>query len=64
MIIFEFYSRTNLPKEIMAFLDFPFPEEGNSYLKHLEVLEYLKNYCQKYEIESLIKVSRFEINRP
>jgi len=48
--------RTNLPKEVMAFPDFPFPEnKETSFLHHTEVLEYLKNYKKHFEVEQLIK---------
>ena len=46
--------KTNLPKEIMAFPDFPFPEEIESYLHHTQVYDYLKNYAAHFELENFI----------
>nr|CAD7395052.1 unnamed protein product [Timema cristinae] len=37
--------RTNLPKEVMGFLDFPFHPTDQSYVHHSDVLKYLENYC-------------------
>ena len=45
---------TNLPKEIMAFPDFPFPKKiPNSFVRQDEVREYLENYAEP--IKHLIK---------
>ncbi|KAG8224381.1 hypothetical protein J437_LFUL005203 [Ladona fulva] len=38
--------KTNLPKEVMQFLDFPFPPNEKSYLHHSEVLQYLRDYAE------------------
>ena len=46
--------KTNLPKEIMAFPDFPFPEEIESYLHHTQVYDYLKNYAAHFKLENFI----------
>ncbi|XP_061558862.1 uncharacterized protein LOC133416165 [Phycodurus eques] len=42
--------RTNLPKEVMMFPDFPFDQELNSFLTHQEVQRYLEDYCRHYNI--------------
>ncbi|XP_028276900.1 flavin-containing monooxygenase FMO GS-OX-like 4 [Parambassis ranga] len=42
--------RTNLPKEVMMFPDFPFEPELSSFLSHRAVLQYLHRYCQSYDI--------------
>ncbi|XP_040577251.1 uncharacterized protein [Lepeophtheirus salmonis] len=36
--------KTNLPKEVMAFPDYPFPPSFDSFLKHTEVLKYIQDY--------------------
>ena len=41
--------KTNLPKELMAFPDFPFPEhELESFLHHTKVLKYLEDYARRF----------------
>ena len=47
--------RTNLPKEVMAFPDFPFPASEDSFLHHSQVLDYLKLYCSNFQLEKFIK---------
>jgi len=48
--------RTNLPKEVMAFPDFPFPDiEDTSFLHHSKVLEYLESYKKHFDLEKLIR---------
>merc|ERR1719369_1482000 len=48
--------RTNLPKEVMAFPDFPFPQnQDGSFLHHSEVLEYLETYKKHFDLERFIK---------
>ncbi|XP_060107432.1 uncharacterized protein LOC132580557 [Heteronotia binoei] len=39
--------RTNLPKEVMAFPDFPFDPSLPSFLHHSDVLAYLKSYAEQ-----------------
>lgn len=48
--------RTNLPKEVMMFPDFPFDPELPSFLPHQEVLRYLERYSQNYGITPHIRV--------
>ncbi|KAH3772799.1 dimethylaniline monooxygenase [N-oxide-forming] 1-like [Dreissena polymorpha] len=43
--------RTNLPKEVMAFPGFPFPEELPSFMHHTDVQNYLERYCSHYGLE-------------
>jgi len=58
--------RTNLPREVMSYLDLPFiPEamQGKSqdsrrFCSHEEVLEYLKVYCEVYGLSEVIKFGR------
>jgi len=43
--------RTNLPKEAMWFPDFTLSHErGNSFIKHSEVLNYLKQYADNFDL--------------
>lgn len=47
---------TNLPKEIMHFPDFPFPESTHSsYLCSNDVLSYYKSYADKFDLMKFIK---------
>ncbi|KAG7239095.1 hypothetical protein INR49_030027 [Caranx melampygus] len=47
--------RTNLPKEVMMFPDFPFEPQLNSFLPHQEVQRYLERYCHSHNIQSHIR---------
>jgi len=48
--------RTNLPKEVMAFPDYPFQNSsGESFLHHSDVLRYLEDYKKHFDIEKFIK---------
>lgn len=51
--------RTNLPKEIMAFREFPFNSDTNvkspSFVTHKDVQRYLMSYCNKFDLEKLIQ---------
>ncbi|XP_072317869.1 uncharacterized protein [Eucyclogobius newberryi] len=42
--------RTNLPKEVMMFPDFPFDPDLDSFISHREVLVYLQKYCKNFSI--------------
>ncbi|XP_051793972.1 uncharacterized protein LOC110971971 [Acanthochromis polyacanthus] len=42
--------RTNLPKEVMMFPDFPFDPQLSSFIPHQEVQRYLQKYCQNHHI--------------
>ena len=46
--------KTNLPKEVMAFPDFPFQHKEKSFIEHREVLEYLQRYCQHFQLEQFV----------
>ncbi|XP_043221853.1 flavin-containing monooxygenase FMO GS-OX-like 2 [Amphibalanus amphitrite] len=49
--------RTNLPKEVMGFPDFPFKEtsyNGKSFIFHEEVLDYLRSYASEFNLERFI----------
>ncbi|KAL4234959.1 hypothetical protein ACF0H5_006600 [Mactra antiquata] len=47
--------RTNIPKEVMAYPDFQFPEDWPSFMDHPQVLKYLENYADKHELHKYIK---------
>ncbi|XP_035433179.1 senecionine N-oxygenase isoform X1 [Spodoptera frugiperda] len=47
--------RTNLPKEIMGFPDFPVPESDKSYLPAKDMLAFLKLYADKHGVTEKIK---------
>ncbi|XP_047114251.1 senecionine N-oxygenase-like [Schistocerca piceifrons] len=46
---------TNLPKEVMAFPDYPFPEGEQSYLPAGDVLKYLNAYADHFGLRHCIK---------
>ena len=48
--------RTNLPKELMLFPDFPFKEDLPSFVGHAEMLEYLKLYAECYSLHKYISL--------
>ncbi|CAG9766253.1 unnamed protein product [Ceutorhynchus assimilis] len=47
--------RTNLPKEVMGFPDFPIPDQERSYLTQAEILDFLKLYAEKFDLIKYIK---------
>ncbi|XP_066507378.1 uncharacterized protein [Hoplias malabaricus] len=47
--------RTNLPKEVMMFPDFPFDSHLPSFLSHQDVQQYLEQYCKAHAITPHIK---------
>ena len=50
--------RTNLPKEIMAFREFPFPTTVNaSFVTHQVVFDYLQSYAKHFELEQYIQTN-------
>lgn len=48
--------RTNLPKEVMAFPDFPFDPALPSFLHHSDVLAYLESYAKHFGIKDYVRV--------
>ena len=48
---------TNIPKEAMAFPDFPFPKDLPSFVKHTEIYKYLENYAEHFQLKQHIKFS-------
>ncbi|KAI8426007.1 hypothetical protein MSG28_004983 [Choristoneura fumiferana] len=51
----ELSSKTNLPKEIMGFPDFPIPESDKSYLPAKDMLAFLQLYADKHGVTQHIK---------
>lgn len=50
--------RTNLPKEIMAFnREHPFDLHLQSYLSHYDVMNYLEDFYNKYNLHTLTSLS-------
>jgi len=47
--------KTNLPKEVMMFPDFPYPDTYPSYMHHTDVLKYLQSYCKHFEIQGFVR---------
>lgn len=47
--------RTNLPKEVMMFPDFPFSPELDSFLPHQDVQKYLDRYSESHRIPAHIR---------
>ncbi|XP_048375332.1 flavin-containing monooxygenase FMO GS-OX4-like [Sphaerodactylus townsendi] len=47
--------RTNLPKEVMAFPDFPFDPSLPSFLHHSDVLAYLESYREESGIQDHVR---------
>lgn len=50
--------KTNLPKEIMAFREFPFSDSNDkspSFITHQEVHKYLINYSNAFHLENMIE---------
>uniref|UniRef100_A0A6A7G035 Flavin-containing monooxygenase n=1 Tax=Hirondellea gigas TaxID=1518452 RepID=A0A6A7G035_9CRUS len=47
--------KTNLPKEVMAFPDFPFKAGNDSFIHHTEVRSYLDEYAEHYHLMEHIK---------
>uniref|UniRef100_A0A182R8W7 Flavin-containing monooxygenase n=1 Tax=Anopheles funestus TaxID=62324 RepID=A0A182R8W7_ANOFN len=47
--------RTNLPKEVMGYPDFPIPTQRASYIVSEDILSFLRLYADRYDIKSHIK---------
>ena len=50
-----FTHRTNIPKEIMEFPDYPFPSHLPSYPYHYDVQRYLMQYSEHFKLNRFIK---------
>jgi dimethylaniline monooxygenase (N-oxide forming) len=60
LAIFPLLQRTNLPKEAMAFPDFPFDptKYKTSFVRHGEVRDYLDDYADHYELRRHIQLEK------
>ncbi|KAL1397376.1 hypothetical protein pipiens_009806 [Culex pipiens pipiens] len=47
--------RTNLPKEVMGFPDFPIPEQAQSYIPSEDILSFLKLYADTFGVTELVR---------
>lgn len=47
--------RTNLPKEVMGYPDYPVPENPESYLTRTQMLEFLNSYCDHFNLRQYIR---------
>ena len=47
--------RTNLPKELMGFREFPFRTSDDSYVTHNAVQSYLENYADAFGLKRYIR---------
>ena len=60
--------RTNLPSDLMAFLDYPFDARGGGeddwhrYPHHSCVLIYLENFCREQKLQPFLKLSHTVTN--
>ncbi|XP_021367870.1 dimethylaniline monooxygenase [N-oxide-forming] 2-like isoform X2 [Mizuhopecten yessoensis] len=52
---------TNIPKDLMAFPDFPH-KDGPSYLSRPDVCDYLQRYADRYDLRKYIKMNTFVQN--
>ena len=46
---------SDFPHELMAYNDFPFPPNTQTFAKQQEVLQYLEDYCEHYGLNQHIK---------
>ena len=60
--------RTNLPKQVMMFPDFPYDENLPTYLHHTDVCTYLSQYADHYHLRQYVrfntKVRFFTTHKP
>ncbi|XP_043256572.1 dimethylaniline monooxygenase [N-oxide-forming] 3-like [Colletes gigas] len=47
--------RTNLPKEVMGYPDYPIPDTPESYLTRTQILEFLNSYCDHFKLRQHIR---------
>ena len=53
---------TNLPKELMAFPDFPFPDSEDSFIHQSVVKDYLERYAKHFELNKVVEKHIFQRN--
>ena len=47
--------RTNLPKDCMGYLDYPFPEETPTFFEHKKVRKYLESFVKQFNLNQYIQ---------
>ncbi|CAK9805895.1 Senecionine N-oxygenase [Anthophora quadrimaculata] len=47
--------RTNLPKELMGFPDYPLPDAPESFIHRTEILDFLNSYCDHFKLRQYIR---------
>lgn len=53
--------RTNLPKEVMGFPDYPFPEQNSSYIPAEDVLQFIRDYAENFKVTDHIKFRHYVV---
>ncbi|XP_055596982.1 senecionine N-oxygenase-like [Uranotaenia lowii] len=53
--------RTNLPKEVMGFPDFPIPRQKASYIPAEDILNFVELYASTFELIGLVKLEHHVI---
>lgn len=53
--------RTNLPKEVMGFPDFTFPEQNQSYIPAQDVLQFIRDYAENFKVNEHIKFRHYVV---
>ncbi|XP_076668717.1 senecionine N-oxygenase-like [Andrena cerasifolii] len=48
--------RTNLPKEVMGYPDYPVPDAPESYLTRKQILDFLNSYCDHFNLRQYIRL--------
>ena len=56
------FFRTNLPKQVMAFPDHPFPNELPSFITNQDVVRYLDTYAERFELKKYIKLDHLVVS--
>jgi dimethylaniline monooxygenase (N-oxide forming) len=46
--------KTNISKQMMGLSDFPFPDDYPDFPTHQQVIQYVRSYAKKYDLEKLI----------
>lgn len=48
---------TNLPKDVMAFRDVPFPSEAPVFPSRVQVLEYIQDFAVRFNLLPLVRLN-------
>ncbi|GLG93583.1 Flavin-containing monooxygenase [Gryllus bimaculatus] len=52
--------KTNLPKEIMGFPEFPIPKNEESYIPAKDILKLIDDYATHYNVKQHIKALKYQ----